>query len=618
MAWVYDTQRQSKKSFVKEVIGVENSVSFFFENFFLIFLNFLSSLPINYILILKITLHMYSKFIEWDVHAYTLKEIPTYVNDPKKIETLGYVEHLFTSKNGVMTDNNLVFKMCSIGDVIYGTEDSGDKKSVFEKVDGFNFKDHRLYDDIIENTLNGVKCQELFKALAFCHSCKIRKNPVPNKPKIYKYMNSEEEALLKAAQAFGFKFEARDKKRRSVRVKDNINNEFLDYHIIGFHRQEVNERIGVVLQKVGTTDTPTFYVKGPMNTMLDLLREQELEDGNLEKHIHFITQRNLKVVVVAKKDFDDDEYMEYDARKKELLSLGTDQVEKEQDFWNDLFTELTLVGLVALDDFIDLRVSITIDELRKNGIKFWMLTGDNQDSALANAFKQGLITHNSHPMVVSGTTDHEIQNSLKYYIKSLSQSKKNEVNLALEKGVARMIANSLNILSQKKVKKNNILLLDSVNFQFISGNYENLLYFEMLILLCDAFIISNLLPAQKAEIIKIVKGFPESPVTMAVGSGIIDIMMMNEADISVAVSSKLVSSDLQAVCDIKVADLSSLIYLLLRHGIAVSKKIQLTICFSLYKTMLLLGIIIYSTVVSDGSAILMIGNVQYILYNVVF
>jgi soluble P-type ATPase len=34
---------------------------------------------------------------------------------------------------------------------------------------------------------------------------------------------------------------------------------------------------------------------------------------------------------------------------------------------------------------------------------------------------------------------------------------------------------------------------------------------------------------------------------MAVGSGIIDIMMMREADISVAVSSKLVASDLQAV-----------------------------------------------------------------------
>ena len=105
---------------------------------------------------------------------------------------------------------------------------------------------------------------------------------------------------------------------------------------------------------------------------------------------------------------------------------------------------------------------------------------------------------------------------------------------------------------------------------------------------------------------------------MAVGSGIIDVMMMNEADISIAVSSKLVSSDLQAVCDINVADLSSLIYLLLRHGISITKKMQLNLCFSVYKTMLLFGMITYSTVNSSGSATLMIAQVQYLLYNTVF
>jgi len=119
-------------------------------------------------------------------------------------------------------------------------------------------------------------------------------------------MNSEEEALLKAAQAFGFKFEARDKKRRSIRVKDNINDEFIDNYIIGFHRQENNERIGVVLQRVGTNDTPTFYAKGPLNTMLNLLQEYEFEDGNIEKHIHFFSQRNLKIILIAKKNFDEE------------------------------------------------------------------------------------------------------------------------------------------------------------------------------------------------------------------------------------------------------------------------------------------------------------------------
>ena len=299
IAWAY-TSQEGKKSFNRSILNEKNDFHQFIKNFFPLFLNFLSAIPINFCLITRIVLFLYSKFIEWDVHAHTQKDIPMYVNDPKKIETLGYIEHLFTSKNGVMTDNNLIFKMCCIGDIVYGTEDSGDRKTTYERVDGFNFKDHRLYEDMIENKVTGVQAQDLFRALACCHSSKVKKHPRQFQPKIYKYMNSEEEALLKAAQAFGYKFEARDKKRRSIRIKDNINNEFQDFHILGFHRQEVKERIGVVVQRVGTHDAPTFYVRGPLNTMLDLLREQEFEDGNLEKHIHFITQRNLKVVLVAK------------------------------------------------------------------------------------------------------------------------------------------------------------------------------------------------------------------------------------------------------------------------------------------------------------------------------
>lgn len=168
ISWVYTTQKTGSKSFNHVVLEIDNNIGTFFVSFFLLLVNFLSAIPINFVLISKITLHMYSKFIEWDVHAYTLKDIPTYVNNPKKIEKLGYIEHLFASKNGILTDNNLIFKMCSIGDnVIYGTEDSGERKCMIEKVDGFNFKDQRLHDDIIENNVNGIKCQELFKALAF-------------------------------------------------------------------------------------------------------------------------------------------------------------------------------------------------------------------------------------------------------------------------------------------------------------------------------------------------------------------------------------------------------------------------------------------------------------------
>ena len=152
-------------------------------------------------------------------------------------------------------------------------------------------------------------------------------------------------------------------------------------------------------------------------------------------------------------------YVEYDKRKKEVLNAGAGRRERENELWEEYFSELKLVGLIALDDMIDLRVSITIDELQKNGIKYWMLTADDFDNALSNAFKQGIIKHNSHTMVLSGESESEVQNMLKYHIKSLSQTRKHEVNLALEKGVHRMIQNISK--NSEKRKKNNILVLDS-------------------------------------------------------------------------------------------------------------------------------------------------------------
>ena len=114
------------------------------------------------------------------------------------------------------------------------------------------------------------------------------------------------------------------------------------------------------------------------------------------------------------------------------------------------------------------------------------------------------------------------------------------------------------------------------------------------------------------------KLFPESPTTLAVGSGIIDIMMMNEAHLSIAVDSKRGCSDIQAIWDIKAADLSALIYLLFRHGIAISKKSSMIIYFSIYKTILLYGLIVFSSIISSGSSTMMIGQVQYLVYTVIF
>ena len=82
-------------------------------------------------------------------------------------------------------------------------------------------------------------------------------------------------------------------------------------------------------------------------------------------------------------------------------------------------------------------------------------------------------------MVLTGDTETEVQNMLKYYIKShfsrrVSNSKLH-FNIALEKGIHRKIQNISS--DDARQQKTNILVLDSVRLKHITGNYESLLYF---------------------------------------------------------------------------------------------------------------------------------------------
>ena len=106
----------------------------------------------------------------------------------------------------------------------------------------------------------------------------------------------------------------------------------------------------------------------------------------------------------------------------------------------------------------------------------------------------------------------------------------------------------------------------------------------MLILLGDMFICSGINASQKAEIVHLVRNLPGSPCTMAVGCGISDILMMKEADLSVGICSKFGSSDIEAVNNVRVADFSTLLFLLLKHGVAIGKRLQMTIYLFIYKT----------------------------------
>lgn len=182
--------------------GVEAIISFF--AYFLL-LNTL--IPISLIVTLEFVKLFQSFFIKKDQDMYNAeKDRYAKVSTTSIIEELGQVEYIFTDKTGTLTCNKMEFKLCMIGNKLYGDKrvlkgGTSEKSKPIEAVDQvegveYTFDDRSLKLDLtgeadvnmnvqLYGTDEPIKShkhlmQEFMKCLALCHDCLAQKDDADN------------------------------------------------------------------------------------------------------------------------------------------------------------------------------------------------------------------------------------------------------------------------------------------------------------------------------------------------------------------------------------------------------------------------------------------------------
>ena len=81
-------------------------------------------------------------------------------------------------------------------------------------------------------------------------------------------------------------------------------------------------------------------------------------------------------------------------------------VQKEIEF------NFELVGATAIEDKLQDDVDITIDSLKKAGIKIWMLTGDKTETAINIGHSTNLISKSSELLIIDDQQNEKILSSI--------------------------------------------------------------------------------------------------------------------------------------------------------------------------------------------------------------
>ncbi|KAM7277451.1 hypothetical protein ACFE04_019317 [Oxalis oulophora] len=190
--------------------------------------------------------------------------------------------------------------------------------------------------------------------------------PVQSKtgPIVYKAQSQDEEALVYVAAWLHLVFS--NKNGNNIEVR--FNSSETQYEVLDtLEFTSDTKRMSVVVQDCQNGNI-ILLTKGADKTIIPLAHT-----GNLCDNKHGL----LHTLCLAWRELKKDEYMEWSLMFKEASSTLVDREWRKAKVCLKLEHDLTILGVTAIEDRLE-----TIATLKKAGINFWMLTGDNQDTAI--------------------------------------------------------------------------------------------------------------------------------------------------------------------------------------------------------------------------------------------
>jgi phospholipid-translocating ATPase len=211
----------------------------------------------------------------------------------------------------------------------------------------------------------------------------------------YKAQSPDEAALVQAAADVGFEFRGRERDVLLLRTpfaRDPLRFRLLN--ILEF--TSVRKRMSVIVRQLGENDEPgnnpiLLLCKGADNVIFERLAEggEELKAVTGDQLDSF-AREGLRTLTLANRVIPEDEYNSWVEQYRNALVSVDDRDTEIERVSNEVEREMLLLGATAIEDKLQDGVPEAIADLKKAGIKIWVLTGDKLETAV------GMFSHSHH------------------------------------------------------------------------------------------------------------------------------------------------------------------------------------------------------------------------------
>ena len=540
-----DFIRNSFIDFMIFKIGIDSFLSFF--TYFLL-LNTL--IPISLIITLEIVKMVQGLFIGFDIEGYS-NQRKKFIkpNSVSLNEELGLVNYIFTDKTGTLTCNKMLLKFCVIGDICYEfiRDDFFINKELRDKEDIKTFSNYDMvkasslynkkniilsstYDNYIVSSLENKNIcihldktekiiEEFWKALSLCHDCSIQDGN-------YVGMSPDNIELVKSAKLQGFSFDKSDNSSQiNLNLGENGEMTKIFEKLCQIEFTSDRKRESIIIKEEGLYK---LYIKGA-----DSIIEERLNNSTpksiLDKakyYVNLFSDKGYRTLYIAMRILTKNEYEEFAYNLEQAQMDIKHKKEKEEECYNQIEKNLTLIGATIVEDKLQDQVPEVIKDLRIAGIKIWMLTGDKLKTAYNIALSCNLISKNMKIFFIEGKDIKKNKD-----LEDINKNKREEIILSFIKNFNKY-KNEFNSLNPNF---NFSILLDEKALLTICDNIEISNIFLSVAKDAMSVICCRVSPLQKSQVVKLVKNYDKNKITLSIGDGGNDVSMILEAHIGIGI-----------------------------------------------------------------------------------
>jgi phospholipid-translocating ATPase len=231
---------------------------------------------------------------------------------------------------------------------------------------------------------------QYWTTLALCHTVLAAVNPRTGLLE-YKAQSPDEAALVQAAADVGFEFRGRD--RDVLLLRTPFAPEPLRFRLLNILEfTSSRKRMSIIVRQLGEDDQPGtnpifLLCKGADNVIFERLAPggEELKTVTGDQ-LDMFAREGLRTLTLAYRVIPENEYnLWVEQYRNAIVSVDNREGEIER-VSDEVEQNLLLLGATAIEDKLQDGVPEAIADLKRSGIKIWVLTGDKLETAIGVFF----------------------------------------------------------------------------------------------------------------------------------------------------------------------------------------------------------------------------------------